>query len=284
MIPQYLVRPPTARRASAHRDAVAYHNMTESHPPRSLPRSRFAQELARFPGTILTPEPISQYASHWPNLFRQRMGATFDGRITLEIGCFDAEFLCRAAVQHPTRAFIGVDWKARAIVTGAQRIEQLNLPNILLMRQRGQEIARLFSPRQLHQIWILHPDPFAAENEIAQRLVSPQFLIDAHQMLASAESRLVLKTDHAEYARSTLALLDQPTIATLWKCRTHSADFWNDPIARAAAESAGYSGHPTRFERRFLQKNLPIHLIELSPHSATSGADILVCPEKPSQE
>lgn len=236
----------------------------------------------------------------WSALFRQRIGPTFGGRVVIEVGCNDAQFLTRIAQRYPSVAFIGIDWKFKAIYDAAARVAQLGLKNVVLMRGRAQDVARLFGEREVDEVWVFHPDPCDKPNELKNRLIAEPFLIDVHRVLRDEHSTLTLKTDHPGYYQWTLALLgltepeafrgarlglattagaprvrvrdlmqeeDLPRVSEAVRDRFEptvcSVDFWNDPLAIAAASSRMYAGERTAFEARFVKERLPIYMIEL---------------------
>ncbi len=150
----------------------------------------------------------------WREHFRSKIGERFQGRIVLEIGCFDAHFLARIASQHPQTGFVGIDWTIRSLQKGLQTIKAAGLRNIALCQSRGQEIQNLFAEGEVDEIWVFHPEPCVRIKERPNRLMCEQFLIAAHAVLRSSEagreSALILKTDHPGYYQWTLGLFGEP--------------------------------------------------------------------------
>ncbi len=228
---------------------------------RTMSRSVYADRLADFPDYALADDAVLGQSGRWRTIFEERIGDPFDGRIILEIGCFDAQFLASIAAQHPRTAFIGIDWKCRAIYDGAARIAELALKNIVLLRARGNDLLSIFAPRELDEIWIFHPDPCDKEAEVKNRLVAKPFLLAAHQVLKDRTGLLSLKTDHLGYYRSVMDLLGpaaDPALADLFEIRAKSIDFWHDPAALSHAAARYFSGKTTLFERRFIKRRVPI--------------------------
>jgi tRNA G46 methylase TrmB len=246
----------------------------------------------------LVDEAAARWRGRWGDFFRDRAGANFGGRVVLEVGCFDAAFLCRVAAAHPETAFVGLDWKAKAIHSGARRVVELGLRNVALVRGRGQDVAKLFGEGEVDEIWVFHPDPCAEPAELANRLVAEPFLIDAHAVLRDVGSRLTLKTDHAGYYQWVLGLLGLPEpeqfraarealpvpgprvrardlmrrgevpgpnaeVLRRFEVLANSADFWNDPAAVAHIAGRPFAREATLFESRFVKKRLPIYFIDL---------------------
>jgi tRNA G46 methylase TrmB len=264
----------------------------------TLPRSRYADRLHEFAEVALVDEAAARHRGRWGDFFRRRVGAPFGGRVVLEVGCFDAAFLCRVAARHPETAFFGLDWKAKAIYDGARRVLEMGLRNVALARARGQDVAKLFGEGEVDEIWVFHPDPCAGPGELANRLVAEPFLMDAHAVLRDVGSRLTLKTDHAGYYQWVLALLGLAEPETFRAARegsglpdarvrvrdlmqrgelpgtnhevlrrfevmANSADFWNDAAALADVAGRPFSGEATLFESRFVKARQPIYFIDL---------------------
>ncbi|MDB5324880.1 MAG: trmB, partial [Phycisphaerales bacterium] len=180
-------------------------------------RSIFVDRLLPYAAFAFGENAISSHRGHWSAFFRDRIGPTFDGRVILEIGCSDGAFLARLAAKHPTTAFVGLDWKHKSLFIAAQRVEQLSLRNIALLRGRGQDLAAMFAPGEVDEILLFHPDPFAEPEELPNRLFAEPFLLAAHGLLRNEGSTLTLKTDHPGYygwALSILGLTEPSYFAT----------------------------------------------------------------------
>lgn len=232
-----------------------------------LPRSNYASKLRDFPGVAFENPPFVSHRGNWRDFFRARIGPTFDGRVILEVGCFDAAYLSRIATNHPRTAFVGLDWKAKAVYDGARRITEHGLRNVALVRGRGQDLLRIFGNGELDEVWVFHPDPFAGPGELKNRLIAEPFLLDVHAVLRNQASTLSLKTDHPGYFQWALGLFGSPSGDALrqrFKVVANSADFWNDPAALAHASGRCFSKEATLFESRFLKRRLPIHYFEIA--------------------
>ena len=258
------------------------------------PRSIYARKLLEFPTLAFGDEAAFQWGGRWREFFGSRIGPSFSGRVILEIGCFDADYLARIAAQHPDTAFIGLDWKCKALYTGAEQITRLGLSNVALLRARAQDIGRIFSVGELDEVWVFHPDPCDREVELPNRLIAEPFLCDLQPVLRDADSRVCLKTDHPGYYQWALSLFGLPApywfhaqrpsgsprvkvrelmaggelpapsarAQQLYSVSANSPDFWHDAAALAHTRDRCFSGEVTVFESRFVRKNLPIYYLE----------------------
>lgn len=263
------------------------------------PRSIYAGKLREFPDIARGDAAAFERRGRWGEFFRERIGPAFDGRLIVEIGCADAAFLGSIAAKHPATAFVGLDWKCKALYDAAKRITAMGLRNVSLIRGHGQDVARIFGPREVDEIWVFHPDPCDRPVELKNRLIGEPFLADAHSILRGDESAIVLKTDHPGYYQWTLALfgrpqpwwfeqvLNDPKAATIPRTRVrdvlqtcdlpqtseailqsfelsdHSADYWQDSAAKARSAHRCFAGSATPFEQRFIRKRLPIYYVEM---------------------
>jgi tRNA G46 methylase TrmB len=273
----------------------------------SAPRSIFASKLAAFPELVFSDAAAFERHGQWEDFFRHRIGASFDGRVVFEVGCNDAEFLTRIAVNHPRVAFVGLDWKFKAIHGAATRVTQVGLNNVCLVRGRAQDVARIFGDGEVDEVWVFHPDPCDKPNELKTRLIAEPFLMDVHRVLRDGHSTLTLKTDHGGYFQWTLALLGLPepeafdnarlglapapgaprvrardlmqlpelppqseAVRKGFACVAWSNDFWNDQAMAAHVAGRMFDGEQTAFEGRFAKKRLPIYFVELRKHLAAT--------------
>jgi tRNA G46 methylase TrmB len=178
--------------------------------PPARRKSLYADRLAEFPELVLSGDSAYTNQGRWRQAFADRMGAAFDGRVIVEAGCDDARFLAEVASRHPTAGFVGIDWKARAVYDGAGRVRQSGLTNLLLLHAHAEDVCRLFGPSEVDEWWVLHPEPCANVREFPNRLINERFLLDVASVLRDRASRFVLKTDHAGYFASVLALFGLP--------------------------------------------------------------------------
>ena len=222
-------------------------------------RSVYADKLLAFPEFVSSDGAQFSRRGTWREFFSPRIGPAFDGRIIFEIGCNDGALLARVAVRHPTTAFIGIDWKCRALHTAAERVSAEDLRNVALLHGRAQDVRQMFSQREIDEVWVFHPEPCDKPRELANRLIAEPFLRDVHSVLRDGGS-LVLKTDHLTYYQGSLDV--GQTVADEFDLVASSADFWNyAPLQRAIA-GRGFAGESSAFEDRYRRKRRPIYYLE----------------------
>jgi tRNA (guanine-N7-)-methyltransferase len=223
-------------------------------------RSVFADRLLEFRDFTFSDGAEFGRRGTWREFFSSRIGGAFDGRVIFEIGCNDAALLARVAARYPTAAFIGIDWKCRALHRAAERVAGAGLSNVALFHGRAQDITRFFADSELDEVWIFHPDPCDKPNELRNRLFAKPFLLDAHRAMRRGAS-LILKTDHRGYVEASLAEL--ASVAGHFELTASTSDFWNDPPVRRRSAARCFVEESSFFEDRFRRKGLAIHYLEI---------------------
>lgn len=252
-------------------------------------RNIFADRLAEFPDLVLAGERVFANRARWRNVFRDRIGARYDDRLIFEIGCSEGDALCEIAAKHPNTAFVGVDWKFKSLYLAATKVAEAGLRNVVLLRGRAQDVAKIFAPSQLDEIWVFHPEPCDKPKELPNRLIAEPFLRDVHGVLRGGPGfALCLKTDHAGYYQWVLNLFGLPepawgprvkprdlmrpedlppssdALKAMFDVTLVSADFWNDPTALEHTKNRAFGGVVTPFEGKFKAKRMPIYYVELA--------------------
>jgi tRNA (guanine-N7-)-methyltransferase len=135
---------------------------------------------------------------NWEEVFGRRAPRVVD------LGCGNGRYLIGSALARPDRDHLGLDLVQRAIDFAAHRANKRGLRNVRFMTA---DAARwLFgetSPESLSEIHVYHPQPYYEASQIAQRLLTPEFLERAWVALARG-GLLVLQTDNKAYWRYLL--------------------------------------------------------------------------------
>lgn len=260
-------------------------------------RSNHAARLSEYPSLVFADDASLAQRGRWDDVFHRRVGPRFGGRLVFEVGCNDADLLARVAARHPNVAFVGLDWKYKAIYDAARRVTAAGLRNVALLRARAEDVARIFGGAEVDEVWVFHPDPCDKPKELPNRLIAEPFLLDVARVLRSPGATLTLKTDHPGYFQSTLALLGlpqpphfaaalagepasprvrprdlmcpaalppaSPTVLAAFDPAVRSCDLWSDPVAVTHLAGRLFGHERTTFEARFARKRRPIHYIEL---------------------
>jgi tRNA (guanine-N7-)-methyltransferase len=225
-------------------------------------RSIYVEKLKEFTDVALIDESAFSHRGRWRNVFHSRIGPSFNGQIIFEIGCADAEYVCRVAAKRAETAFVAIDWKYGDVCRGARRVAEIALRNVLLLRGRAQDVHQIFTGGEIDEAWLFHPEPCDRPREIKNRLVSPAFLAELHGVLRSS-GVLAIKTDHRAYYDWVLEVANVPVVAQQFTLSAISDHFWNDPQVLSHVAQRAFAGELTAWERRFANHR-PIYFVELT--------------------
>jgi tRNA G46 methylase TrmB len=124
---------------------------------------------------------------------------------------------------------------------------------------RGSSFDDLFAPGEVHRLVIHHPDPWSSPSKAKHRLIRPEFLARAAELVAGG-GELRLKTDFLPHRDALLAGLP----GTPWRLVGTSDDVlangapWPDDIV------TGYQG-------KFNKAGLPVYAALLSRSGGTES-------------
>ena len=164
----------------------------------------------------ITPAQAQAFDAHW-----SRYGLDYsDQRIdlqalfarpapaVLEIGFGNGEQLLHAAVNEPTRNFLGIEVHRPGVGRLMNGLAVANVDNIRISNHDAVEvIERQLAPDSLDEVRIYFPDPWPKVRHHKRRLIQPEFV----ELLATrvrSGGLLHLATDWAEYAEHMLAVVD----------------------------------------------------------------------------
>lgn len=154
--------------------------------------------IASFPNVLQHPEGMK---GKWAEFFGN------DHPITLELACGKGEYSTGLGAQHPDRNFIGVDIKGNRIFVGARKALDEKLNNVAFLRAQIDQLTDYFGAGEVHDLWIIFPDPFLRESRSKNRLTHPRFLA-LYQKILKPGGIVKLKTDSPalfEFTREIVA-------------------------------------------------------------------------------
>jgi tRNA (guanine-N7-)-methyltransferase len=157
---------------------------------------------------LLIPHPTPEnFQQLWSSKIKA-VSDTHSGKVHLEIGCGSGRYLIEWAQENPQDAFIGLELRFKRLVFAAKKIEQLALPNILLMREKGEFVDEYLSHNSIDCIHINFPDPWPKKARRKHRILSADFLTRMHPYFRSG-GELRIKTDHLEYFETVTEILQK---------------------------------------------------------------------------
>jgi tRNA (guanine-N7-)-methyltransferase len=124
----------------------------------------------------------------------------------LEIGFGGGEHLAAQASRAPDVLHIGAEPYLEGVAKLLVQVEKMSLANVRLVHGDGRPLLSALAPASLDRLVILFPDPWQKARHAKRRLIQPDVLDAAAQVLRPG-GELRFATDWQAYADWTLALL-----------------------------------------------------------------------------
>lgn len=185
-----------------------------------------------FPGRIL---PGAQWTrTGWrhdgqPFDWRRQFGR--EARHVVDLGCGNGRYLIGSALARPDADHLGMDTVQRVIDFAAHRANARGLVNVrFVVGDAGPWLFGLLAADSIDEIHIYHPQPYYEPDAVVERMLTPEFLARAWQVLRP-HGLLVLQTDNRAYWTYLRAAVRKHFDAHL-----HPAPWEDAPLGRTRRE------------------------------------------------
>lgn len=172
--------------------------------------------------------------------------------IVLELACGKGEYTVGLGRAFPGNNYIGIDIKGDRIARGSQQAISEGLTNVAFLRSSIQYLEEFFSPGEVDEIWLVHPDPQPRDKDEKKRLTNQHFLA-LYAGLIKSGGIFHLKTDNPflyEYSLESIAA------ATGFEILSHTDNLYESDLM------AGHHDITTHYERLFREKGFTIRYIK----------------------
>jgi len=138
-----------------------------------------------------------KHAGSWDSVFGG------PGRLRIEIGTGKGQFITRLAQMNPEIHYIGIEKYSTVLLRAIQKKEKIRaesenpdiLSNLLYLRMDAEEIANVFAPGEVDEIYLNFSDPWPKDRHANRRLTSVPFLI-RYQRILKPKGKIYFKTDN----------------------------------------------------------------------------------------
>lgn len=191
-----------------------------NHPDYEYPEARniYAERLKKFSGKVFSDRETETFKNHWKSHFPELPASS---ELHIEIGCNTGHVVRAHAKNNPQIAYIGIDWKFKAIHTGLEKAEKAQLKNIIFLRANAVRFPYIFGKNEVDRISVFFPDPWPKKSQWKNRHLKREALEHFHHCLKSG-GILHLKTDHDGYFDWILEHLEP--IRNLWEIQSETRD------------------------------------------------------------
>lgn len=142
-----------------------------------------------------------EYIGSYQTLFNN------DNPINIEIGMGKGDFIIGMAKKYPNINFIGIEKYESVMVRAIEKLENIDLPNLKLIRMDAIEIDKVFN-KEINTIYLNFSDPWPKKRHAKRRLTSEIFLKLYDEIFISTP-HIIQKTDNIGLFASSLVSLSK---------------------------------------------------------------------------
>jgi tRNA (guanine-N7-)-methyltransferase len=170
--------------------------------------------------------------------------------LIIELGCGKGEYTVDLATKYPERNFIGIDKKGARMWRGAKTSHEENSENVAFVRIRAENIAKVFGPEEVDELWITFPEPQPNSPRHSKRFTSPEF-IQRYRQFLKPDGIIHLKTDNNMFYNYTLDVIKESGHHLLF----NTSDLYANPDAPEVVDVVDIQTH---YEKIWLEQGLTI--------------------------
>ena len=209
-----------------------------------ITRKRKKYKFAKFANS-----PICYEHGEWLEASKDVLQGPTSQQIVVEVGAGTGLFSVELASRHPEVTYVAVDVKADRLQKGAYEAHERELTNVYFVRARADQLADVFPPRAVAQVWLTFPDPFPRPRSARRRMTHPLYL-DIYRQLLIPEGSFCLKHDNPDFFHWSLEQL----VAQKWHIEELSFDLHESALADDYKIL-------TTYERRWLDEGLRTNFV-----------------------
>lgn len=171
-----------------------------------------------------------------------------DNPIYIEIGMGKGNFIIENAKRYPNINFIGIEKYDSVIVRAVEKLDDILLPNLKLIRMDALNIESVFD-HEIDTIYLNFSDPWPKARHARRRLTSCEFL-KKYDKIFTDKCHIIQKTDNRKlFEYSIKSLTDYG-----YKIEDISLNLYDDDTNLNIQ---------TEYEVKMLEKNMVIYKIEV---------------------
>ena len=171
-----------------------------------------------------------------------------DNEIHIEIGMGKGDFIIGMAEKYPDINFIGIEKFDSVIVRAVEKLENLEIPNLRLIRMDALYIDDVFD-KEVSKIYLNFSDPWPKKRHADRRLTSSVFL-KKYDKIFIGNPMIVQKTDNRELFEYSIMSFN-------------NYGYLIDDISLDLHSREDIDNVETEYERKFVSLGNPIYMISL---------------------
>ena len=167
--------------------------------------------------------------------------------IHLEIGMGKGDFIIAMAQKYPHINFIGLEKFDSVILRATQKLENIDLPNLKLIRFDATDIENIFE-NEIDLIYLNFSDPWPKNRHEDRRLTSSKFL-NRYDKIFKEKAHIIQKTDNRKLFEYSLKSFTDYG----YKIQKVSLNLHEDIEENTETE----------YEKKFVSLGFPIYMVEV---------------------
>ena len=179
---------------------------------RNVPVSREAIAASKY--AVDVPE---ENKGKWKEIFGN------NNPLHIEIGMGKGRFITDLAIKNPEINYVGIEKFSSVLIRGIEKLEQLELNNLLFIRMDAEDICDVFEENEVDRIYLNFSDPWPKDRHAKRRLTSKEFFARYDKILVQ-DGRVEFKTDNLPLFEFSLEQIPM----TNFKVTEHTFDLHND--------------------------------------------------------
>ena len=192
----------------------------------------------------------SKYIIKNPKEYKGNFKSLFENnnKLEIEIGMGKGDFIIGKYINNPDINYIGIEKFDSVIVRAIQKLEELDLPNLKLIRMDALEIDDIFS-KEVDTLYLNFSDPWPKNRHQDRRLTSKIFL-EKYNNIFKNKPYIIQKTDNRKLFEYSLISY----VENGYKIEELSLDLYSDDIKDNIA---------TEYEKRFVALGQRIYMVKV---------------------
>ena len=166
----------------------------------------------------------------------------------IEIGMGKGKFIIENALKYPNINFIGIEKYDSVIVRAVEKLENLDIPNLKLLRMDATNIDEVFN-KNVDLIYLNFSDPWPKARHERRRLSSHEFL-KKYDKIFKNTNHIIMKTDNRKLFEYSIMSFTSYG----YKINKISLDLYKDDIEDNIS---------TEYEDKFNSMGQPIYMIDV---------------------
>ena len=212
-------------------------------------KNPYHDKLEEFGRFVLRDNESESFAGKWNKMIFER-----EAPLYAEIGSGYGHFMLDFCEKHPEINYVGMDFRFKRTYYLARKLDKHPHQNFRFLRARGERIQFIFGENEVDNLFYFFPDPWPKKRHHKKRLFQQPFIEAAYKVL-KPRGVLYIKTDHDGYAEWMAEAIEKQDLFHV-DLKTFNL--------RSEFPEHFLASFETKFEKIFLQKNIPIKAFQLT--------------------